>query len=294
MQQKAQEAIARGALPEEWTRQELRQVIGHGSSKTAEVVRAWLRDGTVEKVEGSYPERLRFVMSSPAPVVEENIGVENSTDSQTVPCAHTHNPRISLLDAQIYIRGAVVILLALIVVIQAFASIRPRPETTEMAQVIPTPSLPSVTPTPTQEPRRIPVYFSPNGDYAGDVSIVGLADRVQARYGEAWAQADDGLWFRIGDLAGIQVGTLANLRPPEPTPTARVQVVVEQRPVYVSVPPTAVPPAAQSVEMVSRGIESGDFNLVCDSQGCRCVTTPAEDDVVVLALVSWEVCERER
>jgi hypothetical protein len=131
------------------------------------------------------------------------------------------------------------------------------------------------------------------------VSIEGLADRTQARYGEAWAQTDDGLWFRIGDLAGIQVGTLANLRPPEPTPTARVQVVVEER--YVPMPPTAVsppavPPAAQPVEMVSQqeGIESGAFNLVCDSQGCQCVTTPAEDDVVVLELVSREVCERER
>jgi hypothetical protein len=303
------DAIAQGQMRPQWTRAELQQYANVGRTRSYELIRSWVKLGWIEKIPGATPDTYQFVMSHTAPVPPQS---SVSSTAQTVGQSASAPVRTAFmwLSDEFVRWGALVGALSIALLWSILGEYAPQPVPPAQPPTIPptaTPALlasfPTITPVPSAPVRTIPAYYAPDGEYARDVSVGGLADRVQARYGSEWAQAD-GLWFRVGDLAGLRLGTLADLQPPVPTPTARVVVreVLVVAPAQPVVQPTAVPTAApryqEPAAMVgeSRAVEGGAYSLVCHPRwGCFCTTDTIPDGyAVALAKISLPVCEAER
>jgi hypothetical protein len=222
---------ARDQLKGEWKRADVERVLHIRKSKAAEKIRFWLNENIAEPVPG-----LDYVYRWTSTTAEaENSGQYNSQPA-CQSRADVRAPRSSgvpmLVKASAGLSAASAIAMIVLVYIMATGA----PQSQARQPLIEPTAIPTQLPTATATaPATIPAWWSPGGDPAHPINVSSIRDYT-GRYGD-YVQVNGDLWIPVQHATGVNLPSLPDLRPPEPTPTA--WVVVEQVPVYVEVPAPA-------------------------------------------------------
>jgi hypothetical protein len=226
---------ARDQLKGDWKRADLERVLHIKKSKAAEKIRFWLDENIAEPVPG-LPYVYRW---TDAAAESENPGEYDSQPARQSR-ADVRAPRPSGVPMLVKASAGLSAASAIALMVLAYIMATSAPQSQARQPLIEPTAIPTQLPTATATAlATIPAWWAPGGDPAPGVDPATIRDYT-GRYGD-YVQVNGDLWIPVQHAAGVNLPSLPDLRPPEPTPTARI--VIEQVPVYVEVPAPTHPPA---------------------------------------------------
>jgi peptidoglycan/xylan/chitin deacetylase (PgdA/CDA1 family) len=218
----------RHQLPHEWRSIDLKKVLGERKTQAAEYIRAWKRAGYIEHVPGktafyrftpAAPEAIVPAVSSKASLIGNALATAHAvpatrqmlTQGWNAASAAARPAAVRRLLAHPWFLVAIAV--PVLLIFGVFVNMVRAPATANNRAATPVPAEPTM---PMLE-HAVVAWYGPGGEVFGAIETGAVYSPV-ARYGDTWVQvdfADAGLlWVSSADVAGIDLSSIPDLRPP--------------------------------------------------------------------------------